>query len=407
VPTPSDGRVADDRCPGALRVHQAANGAMVRVRLPGGQITVRQLRALAAGSASDGNRSLDLTSRANVQIRGLADAAAATRIADRLAAAGLLPSATHERVRNVLASPLSGRDSAGCLDIRPMVAQFDAALISAPDLAALSGRFLFALDDGRGDVAALGADVCWVAGPAGAPGSLLLAGADHGLRADAGSAVPALIRAARAFLRVRADVPNLWRIEDLPDGPGRIAAELGGEREPVSAPHPASLIHWTPALGAHSPGFVVAAAPLGRLSAGQANLIAQVAASPNLVITPWRSVVLDAAADAVPRLAAGGLVLDDSSPWHGLTACVGILGCASALADVRADAAADATTRAAPPTPSEVPVHWVGCDRCCGRPAGPAVMVIATGTDYRVVGPTGEVTDGPLAQRLTLARSGG
>ena len=94
MPTPSDGRVTDDRCPGALRVHQAADGAMVRVRLPGGQITVGQLRALAAASASDGDRSLDLTSRANVQIRGIADAAAATGAAEDAGARVLAPPTT-------------------------------------------------------------------------------------------------------------------------------------------------------------------------------------------------------------------------------------------------------------------------------------------------------------------------
>lgn len=399
---PPDGRLADDRCPGALRAHQAADGAMMRVRLPGGQISVDQWRVLTDAATEDGAGTLDLTSRGNVQLRGIPDEGAGRRIADRLADVGLLPTATHERVRNVLASPLSGRDGLGVMDVRSTVAEFDAALRSTPELAALSGRFLFALDDGRGDVAALGADICWVA----APGTLLLAGADHGLRVAATAVTAELIRAARTFLRIRGDRADLWRIDDLPEGRQRIATELGRQSEPTlpeAYPHP-----HPPPLGAHPAGFVVVAAPIGRLSAAQARLIANLATGPDLVITPWRSVVLDAGADVMAPLSAAGLVLDEASPWIGVTACIGRPGCASALADVRADAAAAVVSSAGTPapTPDQLPVHWAGCDRCCGRASAPAVIATATGTGYRVAGPGGEVTDGPLADRVSRARSG-
>jgi precorrin-3B synthase len=383
-------------------VHQAADGAMMRVRLPGGQISVHQWRAVTEAVSADGAGTLELTSRGNVQLRGFPDEGAARRFADRLADVGLLPTATHERVRNVLASPLSGRDGHGTVDIRPMVVEFDAALRATPELAALSGRFLFALDDGRGDVAALGADICWVAGT----GTLLLAGADHGLRVGATEVTAELIRAARTFLRIRGHRADLWRIADLPEAGRHIASELGGRPEPAPPeayghPHP-------PRLGAHPAGFVVVAAPLGRLSAIQARLIADLATGPDLVITPWRSVVLAAGADVMAPLSGAGLVLNQDSPWLGVTACVGRPGCASALADVQADASASvaASVGTSSPPPGPLPVHWVGCDRCCGRPAAPAVIATATGTGYRVVGPGGEVSDGPLADRLHRARSG-
>ncbi|MEW1846005.1 precorrin-3B synthase, partial [Nonomuraea angiospora] len=97
------GRLRPDACPGALQVHEAADGPLARVRLPGGAISPARLRELAACAAGLGSDVIELTSRANVQVRGLRSPAA---FAERIAAAGLLPSEAHERVRNIVASPL-------------------------------------------------------------------------------------------------------------------------------------------------------------------------------------------------------------------------------------------------------------------------------------------------------------
>ena len=106
-----------DECPGALQVHRAADGALARVRLPGGMIESRQLEALAHAANRFGSPAMELTSRGNIQIRGIRDDEAAVALADAVAAAGLLPSPTHERVRNIVASPLSGRVG-GAADVR-------------------------------------------------------------------------------------------------------------------------------------------------------------------------------------------------------------------------------------------------------------------------------------------------
>ena len=96
---------SSDACPGVFAPHDAADGALARIRLPGGVIGAAALRVVADCAQELGDGRVHLTSRGNLQLRGLSRSGA---LAARLAAAGLLPSATHERVRNVLASPLAG-----------------------------------------------------------------------------------------------------------------------------------------------------------------------------------------------------------------------------------------------------------------------------------------------------------
>ncbi|MEU6998099.1 precorrin-3B synthase [Nonomuraea sp. NPDC046570] len=406
------GRVRPDACPGALQVHTAADGALARVRLPGGAVSATQLDELASCADFLGSGVIELTSRANVQVRGLRDPAA---FAARMAAIGLLPSATHERVRNIVASPVYGPSSV--TDVQPLVTALDLAIRARPRLAELPGRFLFALDDGTGDVVGLGADVTLTwrapddrAGGVGA-GQVLLAGADVGLAAEPGArAVTLMVAAAEAFLDERAAQNSAaWRIRELTDGPTRLAARL--------APH-ATNPHATDPTAAEAVGGVGApgvrrqrdgrvalevVVPLGRLSAAQARALATAARTPDgeapVRLTPWRTAIVPGltpaqAAHQIEALVAAGLVADPASPWAGLTACTGSPGCAKSLADVQADAASWATEQETARHAQEaahaqevervLPVHWVGCERRCGRPGGRVVEVVATPEGYRV-----------------------
>ncbi|KAB8187837.1 precorrin-3B synthase [Microbispora catharanthi] len=370
------GRAARDACPGALQVHAAADGALARVRVPGGALTTDALRELAACAGELGNGIIELTSRANVQVRGLADPAA---FAARMAAAGLLPSATHERVRNIVASPLSGRSATGVLDVRPLVPALDAGLCGRPALAGLPGRFLFALDDGTGDVLGLGADVTLAAHACGDL-TLLLAGEPvSSVTADA--AVAVALAAAEAFQSIRGDA---WRMAELPDGPATIAARLPGAAPvAVAAAEPRKGGVFPQADGRVAVDVIV---PLGRLTTAQAGLLADLPPA-EVRLTPWRTVVLpdlvpEAAAPVTAALTGAGLVTDPASPYARLSACTGRPGCAKALADVQADALRWAES-GSPVLPGGA-MHWAGCERRCGRPRGRVTDVVATPGGYRV-----------------------
>jgi precorrin-3B synthase len=210
--------VIQDRCPGVLRLHAAADGALARVRLPGGRLPAAGLDAIA-DLAALGNGLVELTSRASVQVRGLReeDARAA---ADRLWGAGLLPSVEHDRVRNVVAPPLGARHARARVDADRLVADLDTGLCADPVLAGLPGRFLFAVEDGSATLARHRADVTLAPenGPS-APLRLYLAGAATTLTADAEDAAALALSAARAFLALLPpDAERTWRITDLADG---------------------------------------------------------------------------------------------------------------------------------------------------------------------------------------------
>ncbi|HWD78235.1 MAG TPA: precorrin-3B synthase [Kribbella sp.] len=357
-------RTEVDRCPGVLSVHQAADGGLARVRLPGGRLTAAQLDVLRLAAADLGDGRLELTSRANIQLRGLS-ADGPQELSDRLFTAGLLPSIAHERVRNILASPLSGWDGESRYDVLPVAAALDEALCARPTLANLPGRFLFALDDGRGDLAELRADVAVRALDEQA-GLLSIGGLGAPVEWDT---VPRLmVAAAEAFLAVR---DQEWRIAEVPRGAERVLERLGLQATEVVPPAAVRVV-----AGVHGSALVVTV-PLGSLTQEQAAVLTQTA--PEIRISPWRSVVVPA---DVRGLAEVGLIATPDSPWEGVTACAGKPGCSKALADVRADA-----TRLMPQMRRDGRrVHWSGCGRRCGNPGGEFVDVVAVGDGYLVDG---------------------
>ena len=366
-------RTGADACPGALRPHHAADGPLARVRIPGGMLTADQLDRLALAAAEFGDGSLQLTSRGNLQLRGLSDTAA---VGAAIAEAGLLPSATHERVRNILASPLTGRVG-GRADLRALVAELDEAIRCRPELAGLPGKFWFALDDGTGDVAGFPADVGVQLVAEGA--AVLLAGRDTGCRLAADEAVAALVSIACRFL---ASGEKAWRIAELDDPRMLLDGFPVGPTVLPAASATRPPVGWI----VQDDGRVAlgAAVPLGVLSARQAQFVAAIGAP--VVITPWRSLLVfdlteEVADTALRVLAPLGLVFDDNSRWLEVSSCVGSPGCRRSRADVRAEAARE-TGRPA----GGGPVHFAGCERACGRPPGARVMIAADGGYLPVVG---------------------
>ena len=370
-----------DACPGILDLHEARDGLVARIRLPGGYASRARLLSLAALAGRFGDGRVDLTARGNVQIRGI-QPDAATGMAQRATAVGLMPSPAHDRARNITASPLAGL--AGHPDLRGLVRALDRAILADPGLAALPGRFLFSLDDGTGHAGIGGCDVGLRLGSGAA--ELVVAGRLTGLRGTGAAGIQHAAAAARAFLDQRRAEParsdsgdadarvSSARVARLADGGANVAAAVGGELGAAVSDTTDRL-----ALGAvpDAERLVVVAAPLARLTTAQVRLVARMLrpgevarlAAAGRIVLP----LADPAGAALQRLDDAGLVVSDGHELAPVTACAG-MACGRSLADVRVLAGR---------VPGLGAVHWAGCGRRCGLPAD-ATAVVAT-SDGRLV----------------------
>ena len=274
-------RTRRDRCPGVLRPWRAEDGLLVRLRLVGGRVASAALRVLADVAEEYGDGRVHVTSRANLQLRGLpeddGEVAAGARAA--IEATGLLPSRTHELVRNVMVSPQTGL-AGGRADLRPLAAELDRLLLAGEGLARLPGRFLFVLDDGRGDLLDRSCDLGLVA--LDHDEAQLRVGDRWGAVVPLADAAADLAGLAARFLRNRGSGPTAaWHIVELLQP---LAAPRAGDPR---LPDEAAPLPFGPVPG----GDHVAVATTG-LDRGTVEALTRDV--PYVVVTPWRGVLVPA-----------------------------------------------------------------------------------------------------------------
>lgn len=288
-------RTRADKCPGALRPWQADDGLLVRIRLLGGRLPTRALKRLHEVSQQHADGRIFLTRRANLQLRGLSgDGRQLTTAAlAAIESTGLLPSRTHELMRNVLVSPQTGL-AGGRADLRSVAAQLDTLICADAKLGGLPGRFLFTLDDGRGDlldrvtgVGQHGTDLGCVALGDGVV--QLRVGNHWGAVTPVGDAAGRLVELASQFLDARGTGANApWHIREL--------------TRPLHAPAPAD-----PRLPAAAPPLAYGTVPGGsHVPAAAGVLTRQLVQSlldhathvAHVVVTPWRGILVPDAPEA-------------------------------------------------------------------------------------------------------------
>ncbi|MCI0757060.1 precorrin-3B synthase [Teichococcus vastitatis] len=372
-------------CPSLHEPMRSGDGWLTRVKPPRGQLTAAQAR-LIAGAAPGW---IEATQRGNLQLRGFAEDALAP-FAEAMRAAGLASGDLGiERRRNIIAPPLLGHDSTLAPGAAAWLGALEAMLADAA-LAELPGKFGLALDAGGvlplGDVAA---DITLrlLAGEA----TLHIPGATA--RGVAPGHVAALIRAVLA-------VPGAGRLREATAalGPVALLARAGLRAEPPRpappAPLPVGLL----------PGATGFGLPFGQMSAGDLHRLADLAERKGdgvLCITPWRAILLPGLADpAMPAAGMGRLITDPDDPRLGIRACPGTAGCASGLADSRADAARIAALPRGPGL-----LHVSGCAKGCAHPGPAARVLVAEAQGRYALVRGGRAGDTPARRDLSLAEA--
>jgi precorrin-3B synthase len=366
-------------CPGLFRIVPARDGGICRLRLAFGHVSAPAARAIAGIAKRHTNGVIDITNRANLQLRGVAQDSEAALIAE-LVASGLGPSRPEaDGARNVLVSPTAGIDPVQYFDALPVAAAIDAFLQSDGIADRMNPKFGVSLDAGESLVAIDHPNDIWLATMGDGKVALGIAGtveqAARGTpylvfaEADAAKAVNAAIE---LFLELAGTDPEIRRYRDLLKTASRdeILARLGGElrRDVWVRTMSRARSHVGIHLQRDGKWFLGAVPPLGRLSSTMLEDLAALAetyGNGTLRLTPWQSVVLPGIADpqsAAKAASAAGLIVDPASPLASIVACSGSSGCASALADTKADALAIARDLG---DLDGQTVHLTGCAKSC------------------------------------------
>jgi precorrin-3B synthase len=380
-------------CPGALRPMLSGDGLIVRLRPRGQAPSAGDLIAIATMAEAYGNGLIDLTRRANIQLRGVAESnlPAVWAELDRIGLLDGQPDA--EAIRNVLISPLAGADPSELVDARALADELDAALTENSALWTLPAKFAFVIDGGgalpldgeRADIRLR------AAGPQSIAIGIDRTNGPHWIGTTTpGEAVAAAVALAERFIALR---PNSRaRMRDLTD---RTADELCASASARLHPLPAAPGE----RPAHRPlgaitidGRTIAAgfaAPFGRLDAAMLRRLAESALRIGVAefrVSPWRSLyalgdtttapaMIEAAVDA-------GLIVDAGEPLLAIDACPGGPACASSMVDTRAAA------REMAPMLAELGLrscHVSGCIKGCARSAAADLTLVGADDCFGVV----------------------
>lgn len=363
-------------CPGALRPMLSGDGLVVRIRPRGGRLDATQAAGIADLAGRYGNGLIDLTSRANLQIRGVGDEGYLPLI-DGLAELELLDTDPDtEAQRNILVTPFWTADD----DTRSLAAELERALASAS--LDLPTKFGFAIDDGNARVLAdASADIRIERDRTG--GLLVRAdGAQLGRFIARSETVQVALALAEWFVASSGARGERRRMAAHLAGGANLPVSLRGDAEPVGQSS-------DPVPGPYPTGAMVGVA-FGQMRHQTLRHLAGCAQA--LRVTPWRMVL----AEGLHEMPHGAdLITDADDPALRVIACSGAPRCREAHADTRALASALASF-----VPADARLHVSGCAKGCAQSGSADVTLVASSEGFDLIR-RGTTRDAPVMRGLT------
>ena len=376
---------------------------MARLRIPGGKLKSFQLREIAAVANDLTTGYIQITTRANLQIRSIRpkDAPAVLR---RIQSVGLHTRGSGaDNIRNITCNPTAGVDPAELIDCSPFVDDLAHIIISQREFYDLPRKFNISFDGGglvstaedTNDIGAkavlLENQVAFRIGLGGATGHRKFA-SDLGVVVPPEEIVSVVLAVIRVFIargnranRKKARLKHL--LETLPIGEFLEAVETSLGRKLRRVPLDVTPLTWPSAdtphshVGAHpqkQPGlhYLGVSVPVGQLTARQLIRLADLAenyASSDLRLTVWQNIILTGIPDAYLNTVKKavekiGLRWTQSNVATGIVACTGSRHCKFAATATKAHAISlmkhlEKKLRIDQP----VNIHVTGCPNSCAQ----------------------------------------
>jgi ferredoxin-nitrite reductase len=404
---PADGDIFRYKFHGLFFVSPAQESFMLRCRIAGGALSSHQFRGLAEISTDWGSGVIDLTTRANVQIREIMPRHA-PEVLMKLTDLGLTSQGSGaDNIRNITATPTTGFDPDELIDVMPYARAMHHYILKNRDLYGLPRKFNIAYDSGgRVSVCADTNDIGFYAVKVTAndqgiePGvyfRMQLCGitghkqfaSDCGLLLTPAETLPVAAALIRVFIengnrtnRKKARLKYLVDEWGIPKTLEEAARKLNFKLRhfPLERCEPSMPKSKHGHLGIHPQNdgrnYLGVLTPVGRMSCLQVRQIADIAdryGRGEIRLTVWQNLIIPGIPDAhleaaTAAIIASGFDYRPAAITGGIIACTGSRGCKYAAADTKGNAIAlgrflDSRIQLDQP----VNLHLTGCPHSCAQ----------------------------------------